>query len=84
MSHPLLESSNVNPVLQVPGGVGVPEFVEEPAGTVGTVRASIDFHRSVLKPVFNDTVTAVQFGAVRNCLELFEHCAVRSATGAGK
>src|SRR5215467_11554202 len=68
----------------MPSGVGVPKFVEEPAGAVGTVRASIDLDGSILKPMFYDAMTAVQFGAVRNCLELFEHCAVRSATRAGE
>jgi len=66
------------------GGVGVPEFVEEPAGTVGAVRASIGLDGPVFKLMFYDAMTAVQFCAVGNRLELFEHGAVGSTTAAGK
>jgi|SRR5258706_3572775 len=68
----------------MPSRVGVAEFVEKPAGAVRPVRASIDFDRSVLKSMFHDAMTAVEFAAVGHGLELFEHGSVRSPRGAWK
>ena len=40
VSHPLLQGSDVDAVLEVPRGVRVAEFVKEPAATVRLLRHS--------------------------------------------
>ncbi len=42
--HPLLQCADVDSVLEMPGGVGVAKFVEEPSSTVRSSRAAIDLH----------------------------------------
>ena len=44
VSHPLLQGSDVDPVLEVPRGICVAEFVKEPAATVRSFSAAIDLY----------------------------------------
>src|SRR5216684_824005 len=84
MAHPLLQRANVNSVLQVPCRISVSELMKEPTAAVGAIGTAINFDRAVLKLVFDNAMSAVEFGAVRNCLELFEHGSVRFSGGARK
>ena len=43
MPHPLLQGADVDAVLEVPRGVGVPELVQETTAAEGPVGAAIDF-----------------------------------------
>lgn len=84
MSHPLLQCSNVDSVLKMPCRVGVAEFVQKPACAIGTVGTAIDFDRSVVELVLYDAMTAIEFSAVSDRFEFFQHCAVRPPGGARK
>jgi hypothetical protein len=43
VAHPLLERGDVDAVLQVPGRVGMAEFVKKPAAAKRAFGATIDF-----------------------------------------
>src|ERR1022692_4399071 len=64
VSHPLLQGPDVDAVLEVPRGIRVAEFVEEPTATVGSFRTAIALYGSVLQLVAHSAMTAVQFSAI--------------------
>src|ERR1019366_1644523 len=76
VAHPLLEGADVDPVLQVSCGIGVPELVQEPSAAKWAVGATIDSHRTILKLVRDSTVTAIELAAPDDGLQLFQHGAV--------
>ena len=84
MPHPLLEGADIDAVLQVPGGVGVAELVQEPAPAVRAGVAAVDALGAVLELLRGGAVAAVQLAAPRHALELFQHGAVGAAGGAWK
>src|ERR1019366_1079299 len=59
VAHPLLQGANVDPVLQVSCGVGVPELVEEPTAAKWAVGATIDSHRTILKLMRDSAMAAI-------------------------
>jgi hypothetical protein len=61
VSHPLLQGANVNAILEVPRGIRVAEFVEEPTATVGSFGTAIDLYGSVFHLVAHSAMTAVQY-----------------------
>ena len=81
VSHPLLKRADVDAVLQVPRGVGVAEFVQEPPAAEGSFGAAVD------RPVpssstWHSAMAAVQLAALGDGLEFFQHGAVGPAGGA--
>lgn len=66
MPHPLLQSANIYPVLQVPSRVCVTEFVKKPATAEGAVNAAIDFDGAVVELVRHSAMSAIELGSVRN------------------
>ena len=68
MSHPLLQGTNVDSVLQVPRRVCVAKLMKKPSAAEGPLSTAIDGDRSVLQFVSNDTVTTIEFGSMGECL----------------
>ena len=68
----------------MPCGIGVAEFVQKPACAIGTLGTAIDFDRTVVELVLYHAMTTIEFGAVSNCFEFFQHGAVRPPGGARK
>ena len=84
VSHPLLQGPDVDAVLEVPRGIRVAEFVQEPTATVGSFGTAIDLYGSVFQLVAHSAMTAVQFPAICDRLEFFQHGAVWPASGTGE
>ena len=79
MAHPPLQGADIDAVLQVAGGVGMAELVQEPAAAVRAGVAAVDALGAVLQLLRGGAVTAVQLAAPRHALELFQHGAVGAA-----
>src|ERR1035441_9508233 len=57
--HPLLQGADVDAVLEVARGIGVAEFVKEPAATVCSFSAAIDLYSPVFQFVAHHAMFAV-------------------------
>ena len=75
--HPLLKRADVDSILQVPGRVGMAEFVQKPTAAKGAICAAVDLDCPIFEFVRGDAMTAIQPAAPRHGFELFEHGAVR-------
>src|SRR5271166_4522461 len=84
VSHPLLQRTNIDAVLQVPGRVGVAKLMQKPARAIGTFGAAIDSSCAVVQLVGHLAMPAIELGAVGDGLEFFQHSAVGPACGARK
>lgn len=76
VAHPLLEGADVDAVLQVPCGVGVPELVKEPTAAIRAGGAVVDFGGAVLQAVGYGAMAAIELAAPDDGLQLFQHGAV--------
>ena len=47
VAHPLLQSADINAVLQMPRGIGVTEFMKKPPPAVRAVGTAVGFHAAV-------------------------------------
>jgi hypothetical protein len=60
VSHPLLQGPDVDAVLEVPRGIRVAEFVEEPTSTVRSFGTAIDLYGPVFQLVAHSAMTALR------------------------
>ena len=84
VAHPLLEGSDIDAVLEVPGRVSVAEFMQKPPRAERPGGTAVGFDGSVGEGMPDGAVGTIQFAAPRDSLQFLQHGAVGAAGFTGE